>query len=122
MQRDAGSVRLSAKGVELLTHARGVLRATETLIDAAARPGLVEGLLKLGVTEIVVNTWLREFLKCMKARFPNLFIELTVDLSANLNDALFSRGLDLALQNGPFERATTAVSYTHLTLPTIYSV
>ena len=107
MERDAGSVRLTSKGHELLDHARDVLRSSERFMDAAGTAALYEGVLKLGVTEMIVHTWLREFLKTLKERFPNVLVELTVDLSANLKKELFSRSIDLALQSGPFERQTS---------------
>ncbi len=107
MERDAGSVRLTAKGQHLLEHARQVLRATERLIEASDDAALFDGVLRLGVTEMIVHTWLRRFLKVLKDRFPNITVELTVDLSANLSKELFERSIDLALQSGPFNRQTT---------------
>ena len=102
MQRDAGSVRLTSKGLELLDHARRVLRDTDRLIDAAGRDSLVNGQLRLGVTEMVVHTWLRDFLRELKDRYPNIAVALTVDISANLEKELYDRSLDLAFQSGPF--------------------
>jgi DNA-binding transcriptional LysR family regulator len=104
MERDAGSVRLTSRGHELLTHARSVLSATEKLADASGNSGLYSGVLKLGVTEIVAHTWLRDFLRELKNRFPDVMVELTVDLSANLKKELFSRSIDLTFQSGPFNR------------------
>ena len=104
MERDAGSVRLTSKGQELLLHARKVLRTTEDLVEASDRAALYDGVLKLGVTELIVHTWLRDFLKVLKVRFPNVLVELTVDLSINLVKDLFARSIDLAFQNGPFDR------------------
>lgn len=107
MERDAGSVRLTNKGQELLGHARSVLHAVDKLIVASGEKSLIDGTLRLGITELVVNTWLRDFLKRLKERLPNLSVELTVDISLNLTEELTSRSLDLAFQNGPFERPTT---------------
>lgn len=107
MERDAGSVRLTSKGVELLDHARRVLRSAESFLEASGQAALYEGVLKLGVTEMVAQTWLRDFLKALKREYPNILVELTVDLSANLNHELFSRSIDLAFQSGPFERQTS---------------
>ena len=105
MERDAGSVRILPKGRELLAHAREVLRATETLIEVSGRANLTDGILKLGVTELAVNTWLREFMRAAKQQFPNVSIELTVDLSVRISEALLDHSLDLALQTGPFDQA-----------------
>lgn len=107
MDRDAGSVRLTSKGRELLEHARLVIRATDNLIEAANQDTLLNGVLRLGVTEMVVHAWLREFLRVLKERYPNITVELTVDLSANLEKELFDRSIDLAFQSGPFTRQTT---------------
>ena len=46
-------------------------------------------------------------LRDIKVRFPNMTVELTVDLGANLSKALFDHDLDLALQSGPFNRSTS---------------
>lgn len=107
MERDAGSVRLTSKGVELLDHARRVLRSGESFLEASGRAALYEGVLKLGVTELVMHTWLRDFMKALKREYPNVLVELTVDLSARLKHELFSRSIDLAFQSGPFERKTS---------------
>ena len=104
MERDAGSVRLTAKGAELLTHARAVLRETDALIAATGDADLQTGTLRLGVTEMIVHTWLNDFLNLLKQRFENIVVELTVDMSVRLEAGLVDRSIDLALQNGPFER------------------
>ena len=105
MERDAGSVRILPKGRELLAYAREVLRSAETLIAAGGKANLSDGILKLGVTELVVNTWLREFMRVAKQEFPNVSIELTVDLSVRISEALLDHSLDLALQTGPYAGA-----------------
>ncbi|MFT5114606.1 MAG: DNA-binding transcriptional LysR family regulator [Parasphingorhabdus sp.] len=107
MQRDAGSVRLTSKGQVLLEHARNVLHTTDNLIEAVNQDTLLNGQLRLGVTEMIVHTWIREFLRVLKDRYPNIAVELTVDLSANLEKELFDRSIDLAFQSGPFSRLTS---------------
>jgi DNA-binding transcriptional LysR family regulator len=90
-----------------LAHARNVLRASEALIEATDDPSLIAGTLRLGVTEMIVHTWLREFLKQLKRPYPNLNVELTVDLSVSLEKSLATGMIDLALQNAPFTTETT---------------
>ncbi len=107
MTRDAGSVRLTGKGQELLAHARRVLDATDALIAAADQKALIEGTLRLGVTEMIVHTWLRAYLRRLKEIYPRLTVELTVDFSVNLEKGLAERTLDLVLQNEPFSRLAT---------------
>ena len=107
MERDAGSVRLTYKGIQMLDYARKVLQAADAFADAAAEPSLIDGTLRLGVTEMIVHTWLSDFLKALSTTFPQLHVELTVDLSVNLERELGARTLDLALQNGPFLQQMT---------------
>lgn len=104
MERDAGSVRLTAKGKELVEQARRVIRSAEGFVEAAGHKHLAESTIKLGVTEMIVNTWLPEFFRSVSENYPNLKIELTVDISVNLKPALHSRAIDIAFQNGPFLR------------------
>jgi len=111
MERDAGSVRLTPMGETLLAQARRVLRETDAFVAAAGDTTLIEGRLRLGVTEMIVHSWLGDFLKAVKSAFPNVLVDLTVDLSINLSAALFNRSIDLALQSGPFDRKTSGMIF-----------
>ncbi len=104
MTRDAGSVRLTSRGQSLLPHARAVLASTDDFLSAAGDRALFHGALRLGVSELVAHTWLPAFLRAMKDRFPNIDVELTVDLSANITRALAARDIDLAFQSAPFDQ------------------
>ena len=104
MTRDAGAVRLTAKGQELLAHARRVLDATDALIAASDSKSRIEGTLRLGVTEMIAQTWLHAYLRELRGLYPRLAVELTVDFSVQLEKGLTERAIDLALQNAPFSR------------------
>ena len=97
MYRDAGAVRLTAKGQEILSAARTVLRNTEELLEIAGRHDLVEEKLRLGVTELVASTWLPDLLREIKQIYPAMRVELTVDLSQQIEEQLVSAELDLAV-------------------------
>ena len=103
LYRDAGSVRLTAKGAALLDKSRAVLRATEEMLEEAGRQDLIEERLRLGVTELIACTWLQEFLRRLKQKYPALRVELLVDLSRAVDERLSEGQIDLALQNGPFD-------------------
>jgi len=109
IDRSGGQIRLTPMGERLLPLARKVLQDVDELIEAAGNDGLIEGTLRLGVTELAAHTWLGELLKALKDRFPNVLVELRVDLSSNLSGALFDRSIDLALQNGPFRRTASGM-------------
>ena len=63
MERDAGSVRLTTKGQELLKHARKVLVQSDEFLSAVNQNTLHNETIRIGVTEMIVHTWLRSFLK-----------------------------------------------------------
>ncbi|MEP4194433.1 MAG: LysR family transcriptional regulator [Aliishimia sp.] len=109
MQRDAGSVQLTDKGREILTVARKVLRDAEQIVQIADRPDLVVDKLRLGVTELVACTWLHAYLRAIKAAYPALNVELTVDLSRHLDNELHANRLDLAIQSAPFASAASGI-------------
>ncbi len=110
LDRDAGSVRLTAKGADLLAKTRQVLWAGEALLEEAGRRDLITERLRLGVTELVACTWLQAFLRRMKAAYPNLRVELQVDLSTRIDENLSDGLLDLAFQTGPFKTALTGTA------------
>jgi DNA-binding transcriptional LysR family regulator len=101
--RNGAKVHLTPKGQQLMSHARDVLAARDQFLQAADEKALTQGILRLGVTEMIVHSWLRAFTLVLKAVFPNLAVELTVDMAAELERSLHARQLDLALINGPFQ-------------------
>lgn len=103
LHRDAGSVRLTDKGRDLLAEARTVLRAAERFLDVAQRRDLIEDRLRLGVTEMIACTWLQAYLRALKAMYPAVRVELQVDLSRQIEEDLAAGQLDLSLQSGPFK-------------------
>jgi len=99
--RDTGSIRLTAKGQELLPYAERVLRMTETLRDRAGDGSSLTGVLRLGVSETIVHTVLPDFLTRLHEIYPDIDVELTVDVTVNLRNELVARSLDLAFLMGP---------------------
>jgi len=108
MHRDPGSVRLTAEGQDLLAHARRVLSALEDFKIASGNAALMDGVLRLGVTEMIAHTWLGDFLTRARELFPKVAVELSVDLSINIETQLAQRSLDLAFHNAPFAHSIDA--------------
>ena len=103
MHRDAGSVRVTDTGADLLAAARKILLAGEDFLSIAGRKDLIEDRLRLGVTELVACTWLHDFLRAFQRLYPSVRVELDVNLSAEIERDLIAGQLDLALQTGPFK-------------------
>lgn len=109
MHRDAGSVRLTEKGQEILADARRVLRTTEELLETAGRRDLIEERLRLGVTELIAATWLHRFMRAFREMYPKVRFELTIDLSQEIENQLSAGQLDLAILTEPFRTKSTGV-------------
>ncbi len=103
MLRDKNAVRLTEHGAEILRAARKVMREAEGLVEVANRKDLIENRLRLGVTELVACTWLHDYLRQLKHEYPAMAVELTVDLSRNLDKELGGNALDLTIQTAPFD-------------------
>lgn len=102
--RSGGKVRLTPKGQELLPKAQEVLASLDGFLDAAQNKSRFKGVIRLGVTEMIVHSWLSQYLAQLRVAYPNILVELTVDLSVNLSAALQDHKIDLALQSGPFSK------------------
>ena len=101
--RRPGTVSLTPKGRQLIDLARATLDAQKQFLAEANSAALTQGTLRLGVTEMIVHTWLRPFLIQLKEEFPKLVVDLTVDMAQTLGQHLQNSQLDLAFMNDPFE-------------------
>ena len=125
MYRDAGSVRLTDIGEQLLSAARDVIRSGEVFLEVAKRNDLIEDRLRLGVTEVVACTWLHDFLRAFRRAYPMVKVALEVDLSRDIDRGLTAGHLDLAFQTAPFsdeiktKHAIAQYRYTWLATPQI---
>ncbi|MEH6473974.1 MAG: LysR family transcriptional regulator [Halopseudomonas sp.] len=115
-ERDGGPgpVTLTAKGQELLPYAEKVIFMSEQLRKRADNSLSLSGILRMGVSETIVHTWLPEFFSRLHSDMPNLDVELTVDTTNNLRNGLLDRSLDIAFLMGPI----SAPSITNLELCT----
>ena len=100
-ERATGNVQLTAKGLELLPYAEKVLRMTEKLKSRMGDGSQLSGILRLGVSETIVHTWLPLFLARLHDIYPRVDVEIMVDVTVNLRNELVAHSLDLALLMGP---------------------
>ncbi len=109
-ERDTGSVRLTAAGLELLPYAERIMRTAETMRERAGDPTRFSGLLRIGVSETIVHAWLPTYIKRLYSLYPGLDVEITVDVTINLRTELIARSIDLAFLMGPISEYTVANS------------
>lgn len=99
--REGAKVALTAKGRELLPYAERMLALADETRRAVGDPTHLSGQLRLGVAETLVHAWLPDFLARLTARHPQVELEISVDVSVAMRDALLGRRLDLAFLMGP---------------------
>jgi len=100
-ERRSGSIALTAMGHKILPYAEKVLLMSEELQEQACAAEALSGVLRLGVSETIVHTWLSDFLNRVHRMFPLVDIEITVDVTTNLRNELIERSMDLAFLLGP---------------------
>jgi DNA-binding transcriptional LysR family regulator len=101
LERDRRLVAPTEKGRELLTHAERLIRMRAEMVEAVGNRSAVRGVVRLGVSESIVHTWLPKLIERVNAAYPNLELEIEVDISRNLHDRLVSKDLNLAFLLGP---------------------
>src|SRR5260370_24257708 len=66
----------------------------------------VGGVLRLGVAETIVHTWLPRLIKSVNTAYPNLSLEIEVDITPNLNARLLAQEIELAFMLGPLSASS----------------
>ncbi|MDQ3446895.1 MAG: LysR family transcriptional regulator [Pseudomonadota bacterium] len=97
-ERDRRSVTLTFDGTELLPLAEKMLRLQSQMQSRAGQRDNLSGMLRIGVMETVVHTWLPALLSRFSRLHPNITIELHSDTSPHLRDELLRGRLDVAFQ------------------------
>lgn len=92
---------ITQAGRDILQQARQILRLADDMERTLQRRDPMRGLLRLGAVESVALMALPELLSRLTASFPELRIELTVDVGTLLSRKLNARQLDLAIVTDP---------------------
>jgi DNA-binding transcriptional LysR family regulator len=101
LQRDRRLVALTQKGQELLAYAERLMRLRAEMVEAVGDRSAMRGIVRLGVSETIVHTWLPALIERVNTAYPNLELEIEVDISPNLHDRLIAKDINLAFSLGP---------------------
>jgi DNA-binding transcriptional LysR family regulator len=85
----------------LLVHAERVLSEVAAMRTAASGQAAIRGTIRAGVTELVALTWFDRLLVRVAEAYPNVTVEMDVDLASRLVDRLARRRLDMLFLPGP---------------------
>lgn len=94
--RESRTVTPTPKGRELMLYAEKLLALRAEMIAAVGDPATLVGVLRIGVAETIVHTWLPRLIERVSREYPRLTIEIEVDISPNMRERLISREIDLA--------------------------
>ncbi len=106
--RTTRGVQLTREGELLRGYAEQMFFVQQEILQRVADRSGVEGLFRVGASETIAESWLPQFLKRLSHEFPRIDLELTVDISLNLREALLARQLDLAFLMGPISEFSVA--------------
>src|ERR1044072_4664660 len=101
LERDRRVVAPTPKGQELIGYAERLMRLRAEMIEAVGDRSTMRGIVRLGCPETIVHTSLPELIERGNAAYPNLELEIEVDITPTLRERLATRDLDLALLLGP---------------------
>jgi len=93
--------RLTPKGREVLAVCEQFLRLSQSLEKVAGAAESVGGLVRVGAADTIALTFLPELISRLNEKYPQIDLELSVDLSLNLQARLSDRDLDIAFLVGP---------------------
>ncbi len=99
--RTTSGVLLTKRGDILSRYAKQYEQLSELVQRDVVDPLGIEGHLRLGVSETIVQSWLPVFVEELHRTYPSLEIEINVDISINLRSMLLDREIDLAVLLGP---------------------
>jgi DNA-binding transcriptional LysR family regulator len=101
LSREIRAVTPTPAGRQLLAYAEKLIAMRSELLATVRDQSAVRGVLRLGVAETIVHTWLPRFITAVGGTYPNLSLEIDVDITRTLQAKLLSQEIDLAFLVGP---------------------
>ena len=102
---------LTPQGHEVAAGAERLLSLTAELHQRVAKPGVLSGLVRVGVTETIALTWLPALVQLVNEKLPNVILELDVDLMLNIWEKFERGNLELLLLPGPVNKPDLVMEY-----------
>lgn len=99
-ERGRRAAHLTAKGQELVAMAETLMDQVQRIESSIGQSESLSGILRLGVADLVAVTWLNDFVREMRQRYPMLTFNLRIGLAMSLIEGLRAGELDLVLAPG----------------------
>ena len=101
LNRDHRVVSPTPSGRQLMGYAEKLIGLRAEMMAEVGERSAMRGVLRLGVAETIVHTWLPRLVKSVNTAHPNLSLEIEVDITPNLTARLLGQEIELAFLVGP---------------------
>ncbi len=92
-------------GRQLMVYAEKLIGLRSEMMAEVGDRSATRGVMRLGVAETIVHTWLPRLIKSVNSAYPNLSLEIEVDITPNLSARLLAQEIELAFVVGPLSAA-----------------
>ena len=107
LNRDHRVASPTPSGRQMMVYAEKLIGLRSEMMAEVGDRSAMRGVLRLGVAETIVHTWLPRLVKSVNEAYPNLSLEIEVDITPNLSARLLAQEIELAFVLGPI--STSAV-------------
>jgi len=101
LNRDHRVASPTPSGRQLMVYAEKLIGLRAEMMSAVSDRSAMRGVMRLGVAETIVHTWLSRLIKSVNDAYPNLSLEIEVDITPNLSARLLAQEIELAFMLGP---------------------
>jgi DNA-binding transcriptional LysR family regulator len=101
LNRDHRAASPTPSGRQLMVYAEKLIGLRAEMMAEVGERSAMRGVLRLGVAETIVHTWLSRLVKSVNTAHPNLSLEIEVDITPNLSSRLLGQEIELAFLLGP---------------------
>jgi DNA-binding transcriptional LysR family regulator len=106
LNRDHRVASPTPSGRQLMVYAEKLIGLRSEMMAEVSDRSAMRGVLRLGVTETIVHTWLSRLIKSVNIAYPNLSLEIEVDITPNLSARLLAQEIELAFMLGPLSASS----------------
>jgi DNA-binding transcriptional LysR family regulator len=105
LSRDHRMASPTPSGRQLMVYAEKLIGLRSEMMAEVGDRSATRGVMRLGVAETIVHTWLSRLIKSVNTAYPNLSLEIEVDITPNLSARLLAQEIELAFVLGPLSAA-----------------
>jgi DNA-binding transcriptional LysR family regulator len=106
LNRDHRVASPTTSGRQLMVYAEKLIGLRSEMMAEVGDRSAMHGVMRLGVAETIVHTWLSRLIKSVNTAYPNLSLEIEVDITPNLSARLLAQEIELAFVLGPLSASS----------------